>query len=176
MLKNTPALSMPFELQRRVIKHLAEHPGCRILEIQRGVEANYHSAVSRAIMGLSKEGLVKEAPRKNQWILTARGFKAAVRNSIADPLAIKRYALAYQSYYPEVQGYMDYVDMVERAAGDQSEEILGNLFKFIVSLEGFKMSFQEEIPMINCILATLLGEDGWARFIALSKERELKKR
>jgi hypothetical protein len=169
MLKNTPALSKPFELQRRVIKYLAEHPGCRILEIQRGVEANYHSAVSRAIRGLSKEGLVEEAPQKNQWVLTIKGFNMALSSSVENPLAIKRYVVAYSGIYPRIRELLDLIERVELVAGDRAENILRTTIKFMVALSTLNVSREEEAAMVISLLTILLGHEGVLRFTALGE-------
>jgi AcrR family transcriptional regulator/DNA-binding transcriptional ArsR family regulator len=61
--------------RQRVLRHVAEHPGCSGQEIRRALGFAHLSQVSRLLNALSDEGLVaRRAPRgrANAWVITSR--------------------------------------------------------------------------------------------------------
>jgi AcrR family transcriptional regulator/DNA-binding MarR family transcriptional regulator len=69
------------ELSAVTLRHIAEHPGCRNVEIAEAVGVAHESQISRLLRRLADEGLAesRREGRSHAWGLTERGTAVAAR-------------------------------------------------------------------------------------------------
>lgn len=174
MLKNTPALSKPFELRGRIVIHLATHPNTRIIDIMRGLNSEYHSAISRAMRELKEEGLVAEGPQSNRWILTKRGL-FRIYDFYEDQLEkIRPIYTAYAKIYPQVAEQLRISNALEVAAGDRVNYVMERAMRLLSITAKLDLTESEWQAMVSAFIVGLLGDDGYLHYITLLDGRSYK--